>query len=103
MSNRRYINAVMSMRRIALTPITTSAGTAAVKVAINKARTEAARADAYALAALAYAAESLGDDNDVVATDYTDAANKALDAADALCVAANALAELSTLYRTEGN
>lgn len=99
MSNRRYINAVMSVKRIAPTPATIKDGTALVKGINNRSRDTAAAASRSTLAALANAAESTGFDDNTIAAGYTDAANNALDAADALCTEANALAALSTLYR----
>jgi len=99
MSKRRYINAVMSVKRIAHEPQTIKEGTSIVKGVSDRALAVSIAASHGVIAALAWAAESNGFDDAVIAASYTDAANKALDAADALCAEANALAALATLYR----
>lgn len=99
MPNKRYINAVLSVKRIAPAPATIKEGTRLVKGVSDRVLAVSIAALHGVIAALANAAESTGFDDAIIAASYTDAANKALDAADALCVEANALAALATLYR----
>ncbi len=103
MSNRRYINAVMSVKRIAPAPATIKDGTAAMRATSDRAADASRMAGRLCIDALVQAVETGGDNNQNVAVGYTFAANAALDAADAYCAVANDLAALATLYRTGGN
>ncbi len=98
MPGTRYINAVMSVRRIAPNYATLKDGRACVKATSTKAAFAAGTAHHAFIAAIVDDSETSGNPR-AIAAGYTTAANEALHAADALCRAANNLTALANMYQ----